>query len=112
MKIIKEGMPTPKIYRFNCTHCGCIFDLDYHNLDDRRAMDMGPFMNGDFANSICPCCFERVYGNLLKEEEDENNYDIILCARLTCCRKSPYHISFSLNDFLDKVCKRDLHNRA
>lgn len=70
MKIIKEGTPKSKIYRFECKDCGCIFDLDYHNIDDRRLLDMGPFMNADFANSMCPCCLERVYGSLLKEEED------------------------------------------
>ena len=69
MEIIKEGNPKPKIYRFECKSCGCIYDLDCHNIDDRRAIDLGPFMNGDFANSICPCCLERTYGTLLKEEE-------------------------------------------
>jgi hypothetical protein len=73
MKIIKEGAPKSKIYRFGCKNCGCIYDLDYRNIDDRRIMDLGPFMNEIFVSSRCPCCLERVYGSLLEEEEDADS---------------------------------------
>lgn len=68
MKIIREGMPKSKIYRFECNNCGCIYDLDYHNIDDRRVINQHSFMNDVFVSSICPCCLETTYGSLLEEE--------------------------------------------
>lgn len=71
MNIIKEGVLEPKIYRFKCGNCGCIFDMDLNNAMDRELIDLGPFVRVIYPSTTCPCCEYITYGERYVEEEED-----------------------------------------
>ena len=51
MKIVKHGVYDPKIRRFYCQHCGCMFDAEEDEYS--REIDC---RNETIYSCICPDC--------------------------------------------------------
>lgn len=60
MKIIKEGNAEPKVKRFSCNYCGCVFEAD--ETEYRPLADAIAYMkDGIDSFCICPCCEKTAY---------------------------------------------------
>lgn len=73
IKIIKEGHIRSIIYRFKCTHCGCIFDM---NMDDTKDCKMLSPVRDRYNNDViykcmCPCCENRTAIGSYKVRNEE-----------------------------------------
>ena len=51
IKIIKPGKK-PETFRFECPHCGCVFEADKDDYEKRR----DDFRMELYVLAACPCC--------------------------------------------------------
>lgn len=63
IKIIKPGKESEPI-RFECKHCGCVFEIDAADYD----ADMGGPFSPDYA-AFCPTCHKWCFSKGAKKGE-------------------------------------------
>ena len=57
IKIIKPGKKPDTIERFECSHCGCVFDAD---MDSYR-LNLDITEGTPYVYALCPTCCHTVY---------------------------------------------------
>ena len=64
MKIIQQGNYKPKVNRFECEHCGCVFECNENECKSNW------LSNGHFLYFNCPTCNDFV--SVKMEAQNEN----------------------------------------